>query len=50
MIIIWVDVYKLKSLLLYPLEIRSWVLEDIATNFSSTPREAKLETKNLRKV
>lgn len=39
---------KLPKLLLYPLEIRDWLIEDLKTNFENTPRVATLESTNLR--
>ncbi len=44
----WVPTEKLPGLLLYPLEIRDWLIEDLKNNFSQTPREAKLKEKDLK--
>lgn len=44
----WVPLEKLTSLLLYPLEIRNWLIEDIKNNFADTPREATIKLSELR--
>jgi hypothetical protein len=44
----WVEIDKLPSLLLYPLEIRDWLIEDIKNNFQGILREAKLKLSELR--
>lgn len=44
----WVNVEKLPKLLLYPLEIRDWLIEGLKTNFENTPRVATLKSTNLR--
>ena len=46
----WVDIKQLPKLLLYPLEIRDWVIKDLKTGFKNTPRTAILETKDLRQA
>lgn len=43
----WVDVKKLPDLLLYPLEIRNWLIEDLETNFMNTPRKAEIDSTDL---
>ena len=45
---IWIEIIQLKNLLIYPLEIRDWLIEDIATNFQQAPREAQLRVEELR--
>ena len=45
---IWIEIHRLKELLVYPLEIRDWLLEDIKNDFLDTPREARMEVKELR--
>ena len=45
---VFVDVAKIDTLLLYPLEIRDWLIHDLASGFSSKPREATLRTGELR--
>ena len=44
----WYEIGELPQLLLYPLEIRDWFIEDIKTNFGNIPREAKLRVSKLR--
>lgn len=44
----WVPVSTLPNLLLYPLEIRDWLISDLKDNFVDTPRAQKIETKDLR--
>ncbi len=46
---IWIEIRRLKELLLYPLEIRDWLLEDLTDNFQNIPREAKMKIEDLRK-
>jgi len=45
---IWVKTDEVKQLLIYPLEIRDWLLEDIKSNFKDTPRESSMKTDELR--
>jgi len=47
---VWIDLSVLPKTLLYPLEIRDWVVEDLKNGFPSTPRELKIDTKELRKA
>ncbi len=44
----WFPVQNLKTMLVYPLEIRDWLLEDIENNFINTPREAHIKVEELR--
>ena len=44
----WVNIEKLPKLLLYPLEIRDWLIEDLKSNLENTPRVATLKSTNLR--
>lgn len=44
----WVSIEKLSDLLLYPLEIRDWLIEDIESGFAKTPREQRLKLTDLR--
>ena len=44
----WVELNQLKDLLIYPLEIRDWLLEDLENNFKNTPRKAEMEIRDLR--
>lgn len=46
----WMDLDKISELLLYPLEIRGWLLEDIKNNFINTPREEHLKVSDLRQI
>ena len=45
---VWYDTEGLPQLLLYPLEIRDWFIEDTKTNFENVPREAILKVSELR--
>lgn len=45
---IWCKIEKLPQLLLYPLKIRNWLLEDLETNFANTPKKAKIEISELQ--
>ena len=45
---VWYEIKGLPQLLLYPLEIRDWFVEDTKTNFKNVPREAKLKVLELR--
>lgn len=47
---VWVDVEKLSGILLYPLEIRDWLILDLKNGFPKTPRRLAIETKGLRKL
>jgi mutator protein MutT len=44
----WVHINILPTLLLYPLEIRDWLIEDLTNNFKNTPKVAHINTHNLR--
>lgn len=45
---VWVNISEIGTLLLYPLEIRDWLIHDLASGFSDKPREAILRTDELR--
>ena len=45
---VWYEIKGLPQLLLYPLEIRDWFIEDAKTNFENVPREAILKVSELR--
>ncbi len=45
----WFPISDLRNMLVYPLEIRDWLLEDIKNNFINTPKEAHLKVEELRK-
>lgn len=45
---IWHSLEALPQLLLYPLEIRDWLMEDLKNDFESTPKEASLKVADLR--
>jgi 8-oxo-dGTP pyrophosphatase MutT (NUDIX family) len=38
---IWIDIRKLPKLLVYPMEIRDWLIADYANSFIDTPRLKK---------
>ncbi len=44
----WIDIKKISNMLLYPLEIRDWLVEDLKNNFKDTPRSETLSTEKLR--
>jgi ADP-ribose pyrophosphatase YjhB (NUDIX family) len=45
---VWVNIKELPKLLLYPLEIRDWIIEDYKDNFKDAPKTATLKTIDLR--
>ena len=45
---VWVPLNKLTNILLYPLEIRDWLIKDLKDNFINTPRKQTLTTEELR--
>ena len=45
---VWYEIKSLPHLLLYPLEIRDWFIEDEKTNFENVPREATIKVSELR--
>jgi mutator protein MutT len=45
---VWVNIKELHEKLLYPLEIRDWLIEDYRTNFKDIPRSATLKSTELR--
>jgi len=47
---LWVNFDKLIELLVYPLEIRDWLIEDFQNNFASTPRKASLKFEKRRQA
>ena len=44
----WEKINKIKDILLYPLEIKDWIIEDAKNDFKDTPRTATLSTSDLR--
>ncbi|RWZ82036.1 MAG: NUDIX domain-containing protein [Candidatus Chaera renei] len=47
---IWYEIKGLPQLLLYPLEIRDWFIEDAETNFENVPKEATIKVSELRQA
>lgn len=47
---LWVNFGEIDRLLLYPLEIKDWLIEDLKDNFKQIPREASLYRKDLRQT
>lgn len=47
---VWYEIRGLPQLLLYPLEIRDWFIEDMKTNFENVPREAIIKVLELRQT
>ena len=45
---VWVKIDDLPEKLLYPLEIRDWLIQDYRTDFKDTPRTATLKSTELR--
>lgn len=45
---IWINIDEFANLLVYPLEIRDWLIEDLERGFPEKPRKAKLKFKDLR--
>lgn len=45
---VWVKIGDLTKKLLYPLEIRDWLIEDYRTSFKNVPRSVTLESTELR--
>jgi len=46
----WVPVEELAPMLIYPLEIKDWFLEDKKNDYINTPREAFIEKKDRRQI
>lgn len=46
----WLDLDKLPSTLLYPLEIRDWLLEDLEQGFKPQVRTANIKIRELRET
>ncbi len=44
----WIKIESLSKKLVYPLEIRDWLIEDYRTDFKNTPRAATLKSTELR--
>ncbi len=44
----WYAIESLPQLLVYPLEIRDWLISDIKTNFEIIPRESNIKVAELR--
>lgn len=45
---VWVEISKLSKMLVYPLEIRDWIIDDFKNGFKNVPKTATLETTKLR--
>lgn len=45
---VWVKIEELPQKLLYPLEIRDWIIQDYKTDFKDVPKTATLEFSTLR--
>lgn len=45
---VWTDIGELDNKLLYPLEIRDWLIQDCRTDFKDTPKTATLNSTDLR--
>lgn len=46
---LWVKIKTLNNLLVYPLEIRDWLLADFNNDFQNTPRKAEMHADELRR-
>lgn len=47
---LWYPISKLPQTLLYPLEIRDWLLEDLEKGFSRSSKEATIKMSELRQT
>jgi mutator protein MutT len=47
---VWCRVDDLSKLLLYPLEIRDWLIKDLEGDFANNPREQKIKKVDLRET
>jgi ADP-ribose pyrophosphatase YjhB (NUDIX family) len=45
---VWMDIKEFANLLVYPLEVRDWLIKDLKEGFPKRPRKAKLKFKDLR--
>jgi 8-oxo-dGTP diphosphatase len=45
---VWIKVESLSKKLVYPLEIREWLIEDYRTGFKNVPRSVTLKSTELR--
>lgn len=45
---LWVDISKISRMLIYPLEVRDWLSEDIPSSFKKAPRERKMKVSEIR--
>jgi len=45
----WKNINELVNLLVFPLEVRDWFIEDYKNNFVQTPREQTIEIEKRRK-
>ncbi len=45
---VWVNIKKLPNLLLYPLEIKDWLIEDLKDNFQKVPKHKTMKISQLR--
>ena len=45
---IWIDTNIIDEIVLYPLEIRDWLIQDLKNNFKNTPKKATLKSSELR--
>ncbi len=47
---VWMDTDRLSEMLLYPLEIRDWLIKDLKNGFPIEPRTANLKILELRQT
>jgi len=45
---VWIKIEELPKKLLYPLEIRDWLIQDYRTGFKNTPKTETLKSTDLR--
>lgn len=45
---LWVEIEKISELLLYPLEIRDWLLHDLEKGFADSPKVATIKLSEIR--
>ncbi len=45
---LWMELGKIPKMLLYPLEIRDWLIEDLQNSFKYTPKTATIRLADIR--
>lgn len=47
---VWIAIDELRSVLIYPIEIKDWFLKDRENDYINTPRETAIERKDRRQT